>query len=171
MNLTTDKKNNPKGKVYLFYGAIICLSILALWILKLNIYAKAVFCTLILLCFAIMRSVKSVAVLPPDIDPDTMQKVEPLTTSESAIGMANVDIEEAEYVEIEDTDKSTVNSSSSGNAKAIDRYLSLLIETDEELSKDPSFDTSSPGYMNMLNHRIAEKLDAMSQNRNQPSKD
>lgn len=54
---------------------------------------------------------------------------------------------------------------------AIDTYLALLIETDEELSSDPSVDTSSPSYNMLLNHRISMKLDAMSQSNNPSDKD
>ena len=58
--------------------------------------------------------------------------------------------------------------SSVKDERAIDTYLTLLIETDEELSNDPSVDKSSPSYNNLLNHRIGMKLNAMSQ-RNNPS--
>ena len=151
MNLKTDKKKSPLKGVYIFYSVIIALCILALFVFNLNIYAKAVLCTLAFLCVCIMRSLKNAIVLPPDIDPDTMQP-----------------IEEAEYVEeepMEETD-STIKAGS-----AIDTYLALLIETDEELSSDPSVDTSSPSYNMLLNHRISMKLDAMSQSNNPSDKD
>ena len=53
----------------------------------------------------------------------------------------------------------------------IDTYLTLFIETDEELSNDPSVDTSSPNYNNLLNHRIGMKLNAMSRSNNPSNKD
>ena len=102
-----------------------------------------------------MRSLKNAIVLPPDIDPDTMQP-----------------IEEAEYVEAETVEEPTDETDSTIKAgSAIDTYLALLIETDEELSSDPSVDTSSPSYNMLLNHRISMKLDAMPQSNNPSDKD
>ena len=46
MNLKTDKKKDPLKGVYIFYSVIIALCILALFVFNLNIYAKAVLCTL-----------------------------------------------------------------------------------------------------------------------------
>ena len=46
MNLKTDKKKSPLKGVYVFYSVIIALCILALFVFNLNIYAKAVLCTL-----------------------------------------------------------------------------------------------------------------------------
>ena len=77
MNLKTDKKKSPLKGVYIFYSVIIALCILALFVFNLNIYAKAVLCTLAFLCVCIMRSLKNAMILPPDIDPDTMQLIEP----------------------------------------------------------------------------------------------
>ena len=151
MNLKTDKKKDPLKGVYIFYSVIIALCILALFVFNLNIYAKAVLCTLAFLCVCIMRSLK----IPPDIEPDTMQP-----------------IEEAEYVEAEPVEEPTDETDSTIKAgSAIDTYLALLIETDEELSSDPSVDTSSPSYNMLLNHRISMKLDAMSQSNNPSDKD
>ena len=150
MNLKTDKKKSTLKGVYIFYSVIIALCILALFMFNLNIYAKAVLCTLAFLCVCIMRSLK----IPPDIDPDTMQP-----------------IEEAEYVEAETVEEPTDETDSTIKAgSAIDTYLALLIETDEELSSDPSVDTSSPSYNMLLNHRISMKLDAMSQSNNPSDK-
>ena len=155
MNLKTDKKKSPLKGVYIFYSVIIALCILALFVFNLNIYAKAVLCTLVFLCVCIMRSLKNAMILPPDIDPNTMQKVE-----------------DAEYVEAETVEKPTEETDSTIKAgSAIDTYLALLIETDEELSSDPSVDTSSPSYNMLLNHRISMKLDAMSQSNNPSDKD
>ena len=151
MNLKTDKKKSTLKGVYIFYSVIIALCILALFVFNLNIYAKAVLCTLAFLCVCIMRSLK----IPPDIEPDTMQP-----------------IEEAEYVEAETVEEPTDETDSTIKAgSAIDTYLALLIETDEELSSDPSVDTSSPSYNMLLNHRISMKLDAMSQSNNPSDKD
>ena len=166
MNLKTDKTKNPLRGVYAFYSVIIALCILAMFVFKLNIYAKAVLCTLAFLCVCIMRSLKNAMYLAPDIDPDTMQKVEPHSPSGSATEVADADVEEVEYVEVETVEEPTGEPSSIIRGGAIDKYLALLIESDEELSSDPSVDTSSPSYNNLLNHRIAEKLDAMSQSNN-----
>ena len=154
MNLKTDKKKSPLKGVYIFYSVIIALCILALFVFNLNIYAKAVLCTLAFLCVCIMRSLKNAMILPPDIDPDTMQKVE-----------------DAEYVETETVEPTEETDSTIKAGSAIDTYLALLIETDEELSSDPSVDTSSPSYNMLLNHRISMKLDAMSQSNNHSDKD
>lgn len=154
MNLKTDKKKDPLKGVYIFYSVIIALCILALFVFNLNIYAKAVLCTLVFLCVCIMRSLKNAMILPPDIDPDTMQKEE-----------------EAEYVEAETVEPTEETDSTIKPGSAIDTYLALLIETDEELSSDPSVDTSSPSYNMLLNHRISMKLDAMSQSNNPSDKD
>ena len=155
MNLKTDKKKGSLKGVYIFYSVIIALCILALFVFNLNIYVKAVLCTLVFLCVCIMRSLKNAMILPPDIDPNTMQKVE-----------------DAEYVEAETVEKPTEETGSTiKKGGVIDTYLSLLIETDEELSSDPSVDTSSPSYNNLLNHRIGMKLDAMSQSNNPSDKD
>ena len=59
MNLKTDKKKSPLKGVYIFYSVIIALCILALFVFNLNIYAKAVLCTLAFLCVCIMRSLKN----------------------------------------------------------------------------------------------------------------
>ena len=154
MNLKTDKKKAPLKGVYIFYSVIIALCIFALFVFNLNIYAKAVLCILTFLCVCIMRSLKNAMILPPDIDPNTMQKVE-----------------DAEYVETETVEVTEETDSTIKKGGVIDTYLSLLIETDEELSSDPSVDTSSPSYNNLLNHRIGMKLDAMSQRNNHPYKD
>lgn len=154
MNLKTDKKKGSLKGVYIFYSVIIALCIFALFVFNLNIYAKAVLCTLAFLCVCIMRSLKNVMIPPPDIDPDTMQKVE-----------------DAEYVEAETVEATEETDSTIKKGGVIDTYLSLLIETDEELSSDPSVDTSSPSYNNLLNHRIGMKLDAMSQSNTPSDKD
>lgn len=145
MNLTSEKKETSLKGVYIFYSVIISVCILALFVFKLNIYAKAVLCALILLCVLVMRSLKHAVPMPPDIDTETMAETEEKTSEETA---------------------STVQ-----NGGAIDTYLTLLIETDEELKNDPSVDTSSPSYTNLLNERIGVKLDAISQRNNHSDKD
>ena len=145
MILNTDKQKTSLKGVYAFYSVIIALSILALFVFDLNIYAKAVLCTLVLLCVLVMRSLKHAVPMPPGIDTETMTETEE-TASEETV--------------------STVE-----HGGAIDTYLSLLIETDEELSNDPSVDKSSPSYNNLLNHRIGMKLEAMSQRNNLSDKD
>ena len=93
MNSNTDKKNTPLKGVYTFYSVIIALCILALIVFHLNIYAKAVLCTVIVLCVCIMRSASKAFLLPPDIDPDTMQSIVPVSGSGSATEVADADAE------------------------------------------------------------------------------
>ena len=151
MNLSTDKNRTSLKGVYAFYSVIITLCVLALFVFNLNIYAKAVLCALILLCVLVMRSLKHALPIPPNIDTDTMRDAESVDT---------------EAVESTEGRNSTIDKGS-----PIDNYLTLLIETDEELSNDPSVDTSSPNYNNLLNHRIGMKLNAMSQSNNPSNKD
>ena len=91
-----------------------------------------------------MRSLKHALPIPSDRDTEMIQEVEE-TESNEAVAVKN-------------------NAESSGSTvrdgEAIDTYLTLLIETDEELSKDPTVDKSSPSYNNLLNHRIGMKLNA-----------
>ena len=145
MNLNTDKQKSSLKGVYAFYSVIITLCILALFVFNLNIYAKAVLCTLVVLCVCIIRSLKHAVPIPLDIDTETITETEE-TPSEETV--------------------STVE-----NGGAIDTYLTLLIETDEELKNDPSVDTSSPSYTNLLNERIGMKLDAMSKRNNHSDND
>ena len=145
MNLNTDNNKSSLKGVYMFYSVIITLCILALFVFDLNIYVKAVLCTLVFLCVLIMRSLKKAIILPPTIEQEPASEATPSPT----VG----------------TD-STVE-----HGGAIDLYLTLLIETDEELSKDPTIDKSSPNYNNLLNHRIGLKLDAMLKSNNNSDKD
>jgi hypothetical protein len=92
-----------------------------------------------------MRSLKHALPIPSDSDTETLQEVK-RTDADSSSSPAKV-------------------------GEAIDTYLTLLIETDEELSKDPTVDKSSPSYNNLLNHRIGIKLNAMSQRNNHSDKD
>ena len=151
MNLSTDKNRTSLKGVYAFYSVIITLCVLALFVFNLNIYAKAVLCALILLCVLVMRSLKHALPIPPNIDTDTMQ--------------------DAESVDTEAMESTEGRNSIIDKGSPIDTYLTLLIETDEELSNDPSVDTSSPNYNNLLNHRIGMKLNAMSQSNNPSNKD
>ena len=137
--------------MYAFYSVIITLCVLALFVFNLNIYAKAVLCALILLCVLVMRSLKHALPIPPNIDTDTMR--------------------DAESVDTEAVESTEGRNSIIDKGSPIDTYLTLLIETDEELSNDPSVDTSSPNYNNLLNHRIGMKLNAMSQSNNPSNKD
>ena len=155
MNLNTDKQKTSLKGVYAFYSVIITLCILALFVFNLNIYAKAVLCTLVVLCVCIMRSLKHALPIPTDSDTEMIQEVEETESNEA--GAVKNDTESS---------GSTVK-----DGEAIDTYLSLLIETDEELSNDPSVDKSSPSYNNLLNHRIGMKLNAMSQRTNHSDKD
>lgn len=134
MNMTT------KGKVYTFYSIIIVMLVLALMVFKLNIYARAVICLFILGCLLVMRSVQKAWLLPPDINPDTMQPVKPLVLDKPL-------------------DKPHVVDSKAHN-ESIDTYLSLMLRADKELSEDPSVDKDSASYNNLLNARISEYLDA-----------
>ena len=134
MNMTT------KGKVYTFYSIIIVILVLALMVFKLNIYARAVICFFILGCLLVMRSVQKAWLLPPDMNPDTMQPVKPLVLDEPL-------------------DKPHVVDSKAHN-ESIDTYLSLMLRADKELSEDPSVDKDSASYNNLLNARISEYLDA-----------
>ena len=72
MILNTDKQKTSLKGVYVFYSVIITLCILALFVFNLNIYAKAVLCTLVLLCVLVMRSLKHAVPMPPDIDTETI---------------------------------------------------------------------------------------------------
>ena len=74
MILNTDKQKTSLKGVYVFYSVIITLCILALFVFNLNIYAKAVLCTLVLLCVLVMRSLKHAVPMPPDIDTETPRK-------------------------------------------------------------------------------------------------
>ena len=56
MNLNTDNNKSSLKGVYMFYSVVITLCILALFVFDLNIYAKAVLCTLVFLCVLIMHA-------------------------------------------------------------------------------------------------------------------
>ncbi len=127
-----------KRKVYTFYITVILLAVLAMMVFNLNIMAKAILCLVVLFCLLVMRSIQHAYPLPDDIDPDTMEPVKPITMPKQE----------------EVKEKADHNDS-------VDLYLRLLIETDEELSKDPNVDQMSPSYNIQLNRRIAERLESL----------
>ena len=127
-----------KGKVYTFYICAILVMVLVLAVFNLNLIAKAIIGLMIVFCVFVMRSIRNAYPLADDIDPDTMLPIE------SVVGRKSV----------QPKDSADRNSN-------IDLYLRLLIEADEELSKDPEVDQMSPIYNIQLNNRIAERLDAL----------
>lgn len=128
---------NTNRKIYVFYFTVIMLAVLAMMVFDLNIIIKAILCFLIFSCLMVMRSIKRAYELADDIDPDTLETVTPLA-DDYAIG-----------------DEKTSHDSN------LDYYLNLLIETDEELSKDPTIDQKSFSYNVQLNKRIAERLESI----------
>lgn len=156
MTSKTDKKKNPLAGVYAFYSIVIALCILAMFVFHLNIYAKAVLCTMVLLCVCIMRSICKATMLPSD-------------SQELPAKAADTDIEEAEYIETESVEEPS-ETSTIKEGGAIDIYLSLLLQADAELSSDPNIDPFSPSYNLLLNQRISMMLDAMEKNNNRSQK-
>ena len=129
---------STKRKVYTFYIIAILVMVLVLMLCNLNIMAKAIVGLIIVFCIFVMRSIQTAYQLPDDIDPDTMLPIE--THGKSTVAMP--------------TEKLDHNSN-------VDLYLRLLIETDEELAKDPTIDQMSPSYNIQLNNRIAERLESL----------
>ena len=129
---------STKRKVYTFYIIAILGMVLVLMLCNLNIMAKAIVGLLIVFCIFVMRSIQTAYQLPDDIDPDTMQPIEPH-------GKSSEDMP---------TEKLDHNSN-------VDLYLRLLIEADEELAKDSTVDQMSPSYNIQLNNRIAERLESL----------
>ena len=134
---------STKRKVYTFYIISILVMVLVLMLCNLNIMAKAIVGLLIVFCIFVMRSIQTAYQLPDDIDPDTMLPIE--THGKSSEAMP--------------TEKLDHNSN-------VDLYLRLLIETDEELAKDPTIDQMSPSYNIQLNNRIAERLESLDKGNN-----
>ena len=128
---------NTNRKIYVFYFTVILLAVLAMMVFDLNIIIKAILCFLIFSCLMVMRSIKRAYDLADDIDPDTLETVTPLA-DENVIG---------EEIRSHDS--------------YLDFYLNLLIETDEELSNDPSVDQKSFNYIVRMNIRIAERLESI----------
>ena len=117
--------------------------VLVLMLFNLNIMAKAIVGLMIVFCIFVMRSIQMAYQLPNDIDPDTMQPIEPHGKSSEAIPKEKLD-----------------------HNSNVDLYLRLLIEADEELAKDPTIDQMSPSYNIQLNNRIAERLESLDKGNN-----
>ena len=115
----------------------------ALMLFNLNIIAKAIIGLLIVFCIFVMRSIQTAYQLPDDIDPDTMQPIEPHANMNASMPKEKLD-----------------------HSSHVDLYLRLLIEADEELAKDPSVDQMSPSYNIQLNNRIAERLESLDRDNN-----
>ena len=123
---------NTNRKIYVFYFTVILLMVF-----DLNIIIKAILCFLIFSCLMVMRSIKRAYDLADDIDPDTLDKMTSLT------------------------DDYAIGDEKRNHDSNLDSYLNLLIETDEELSKDPTIDQKSFSYNVRLNRRIAERLESI----------
>ena len=134
---------STKRNVYTFYIIAILVIVLVLLLFDLNIMAKAIVGLMIVFCIFVMRSIQTAYQLPDDIDPNTMQPIKPHGKLTAAMP----------------TEKSDHNSN-------VDLYLRLLIETDEELAKDPTIAQMSPSYNIQLNNRIAERLESLGKGNN-----
>ena len=134
---------STKRKVYTFYIIAILVMVLVLMLGNLNIMAKAIVGLMIVFCIFVMRSIQTAYQLPDDIDPDTMLPIDTSVNTSAAV----------------QTEKLDHNSN-------VDLYLRLLIEADEELSKDPTVDQMSPSYNIQLNNRIAERLESLDKDKN-----
>lgn len=128
---------NTNRNIYVFYFTVILLAVLAMMVSDLNIIIKAILCFLIFSCLMVMRSIKRAYDLTDDIDPDTLETVTPLA------------------------DENVIGEEKRSHDSNLDFYLNLLIETDEELSNDPSVDQKSFSYNVQLNRRIAERLESI----------
>ena len=129
---------STKRKVYTFYIIAILVMVLVLMLFDLNIMGKAIIGLMIVFCIFVMRSIQTAYQLSDDIDPDTMQPIEPHGKSSEAMPTEKID-----------------------HNSNVDLYLRLLIEADEELAKDPTVDQMSPSYNIQLNNRIAERLESL----------
>ena len=129
---------STKRKVYTFYIIAILVMVLVLMLFDLNIMAKAIVGLMIVFCIFVMRSIQTAYQLPDNIDPDTMQPIEPHANMNASMPKEKLD-----------------------HNSHVDLYLRLLIEADEELAKDPSVDQMSPSYNIQLNNRIAERLESL----------
>lgn len=134
---------STKRKVYSFYIIAILVMVLVLMLCNLNIMAKAIVGLMIVFCIFVMRSIQTSYQLPDDIDPDTMLPIDTSVNTSAAV----------------QTEKIDHNSN-------VDLYLRLLIEADEELSKDSTVDQMSPSYNIQLNNRIAERLESLDKDNN-----
>ena len=134
---------STKRKVYTFYIIAILVMVLVLMLFDLNIMGKAIVGLMIVFCIFVMRSIQTSYQLPDDIDPDTMLPIDTSVNTSAAV----------------QTEKIDHNSN-------VDLYLRLLIEADEELSKDSTVDQMSPSYNIQLNNRIAERLESLDKDNN-----
>ena len=134
---------STKRKVYSFYIIAIQVMVLVLMLFDLNIMAKAIVGQMIVFCIFVMRSIQTAYQLPDNIDPDTMQPIEPHANMNASMPKEKLD-----------------------HNSHVDLYLRLLIEVDEELAKDPTIDQMSPSYNIQLNNRIAERLESLGRGNN-----
>ena len=134
---------STKRKVYTFYIIAIQVMVLVLMLFELNIMAKAIVGQMIVFCIFVMRSIQTAYQLPDNIDPDTMQPIEPHANMNASMPKEKLD-----------------------HNSHVDLYLRLLIEVDEELAKDPTIDQMSPSYNIQLNNRIAERLESLGRGNN-----
>ena len=134
---------STKRKVYTFYIIAIQVMVLVLMLFDLNIMAKAIVGQMIVFCIFVMRSIQTAYQLPDNIDPDTMQPIEPHANMNASMPKEKLD-----------------------HNSHVDLYLRLLIEVDEELAKDPTIDQMSPSYNIQLNNRIAERLESLGRGNN-----
>ena len=134
---------STKRKVYTFYIIAILVMVLVLMLFDLNIMAKAIVGLMIVFCIFVMRSIQTAYQLPDNIDPDTMQPIEPHANMNASMPKEKLD-----------------------HNSHVDLYLRLLIEADEELAKDPTIDQMSPSYNIQLNNRIAERLESLDKGNN-----
>ena len=134
---------STKRKVYTFYIIAIQVMVLVLMLCNLNIMAKAIVGLMIVFCIFVMRSIQTAYQLPDNIDPDTMQPIEPHANMNASMPKEKLD-----------------------HNSHVDLYLRLLIEVDEELAKDPTIDQMSPSYNIQLNNRIAERLESLGRGNN-----
>lgn len=134
---------STKRKVYTFYIIAILVMVSVLMLFDLNIMAKAIVGLMIVFCIFVMRSIQTAYQLPDNIDPDTMQPIEPHANMNASMPKEKLD-----------------------HNSHVDLYLRLLIEADEELAKDPTIDQMSPSYNIQLNNRIAERLESLDKDKN-----
>lgn len=134
---------STKRKVYSFYIIAILVMVLVLMLCNLNIMAKAIVGLMIVFCIFVMRSIQTSYQLPDDIDPDTMLPIDTSVNTSAAVQTEKID-----------------------HISNVDLYLRLLIEADEELSKDSTVDQMSPSYNIQLNNRIAERLESLDKDNN-----
>lgn len=134
---------STKRKVYTFYIIAILVMVSVLMLFDLNIMAKAIVGLMIVFCIFVMRSIQTAYQLPDNIDPDTMQPIEPHANMNASMPKEKLD-----------------------HNSHVDLYLRLLIEADEELAKDPTVDQMSPSYNIQLNNRIAERLESLDRDKN-----